>query len=217
MLYLLRVWLPDRPGALGQLASAIGSAGGDITSVDVVERTPATAIDDVLIEVPDELVESVLGSVGALDGVVIETWQPFAEGNQLRAGLEVVDALGLTNARALAAIVRIAPAVLRARWVVIVDAVEGGVAVTQGSVGAPWTRWATLPWFPPPRAIRLDADPSWLPHGWGADPELAAAPIAGSASALVAVRPTGPQFRLTEGDRLSGWAAIAALTATGAP
>jgi hypothetical protein len=216
-LYLLRVWLPDRPGALGQLASAIGAAGGDITSLDVVERTPATAIDDVLIDVPGELAEAVLLSVGGLDGVVVETWQPFTEGNQLHASLEVVDALGLTNSRALAAIVRIAPAVLRARWVVIVDAVEGGIAVTQGSADAPWTRWATLPWFPPQRAVRLDGDPSWLPHGWGAEPELAAAPIAGSCSALVAVRPTGPQFRLSEVDRLSGLAAIAALTATGAP
>jgi hypothetical protein len=35
-LYLLRVAVPDRPGALGALATAIGRAGGDIKAVDVV-------------------------------------------------------------------------------------------------------------------------------------------------------------------------------------
>src|SRR5450432_3723842 len=50
LLYLLRVSVPDRPGALGLLAGAIGSAGGDITAVDVVEREASSAIDDILIE-----------------------------------------------------------------------------------------------------------------------------------------------------------------------
>src|SRR5438874_1656791 len=31
---LVRVWLPDRPGALGQVASRIGSLRGDIVGVD---------------------------------------------------------------------------------------------------------------------------------------------------------------------------------------
>ena len=35
---LVRVWLPDRPGALGLVASRIGSVGADIVGVDVVER-----------------------------------------------------------------------------------------------------------------------------------------------------------------------------------
>ena len=36
--YLLRVVLPDRPGTLGALASALGTEGADILRVDVVER-----------------------------------------------------------------------------------------------------------------------------------------------------------------------------------
>ena len=44
MLYLLRVSVPDRPGALGALASAIGTAGGDITAVDAIRREIAEAI-----------------------------------------------------------------------------------------------------------------------------------------------------------------------------
>src|SRR6059058_2426042 len=52
MAYLLRVVLPDRPGMLGAVATALGEAGADILSLDVVERGPAGAVDDLLVELP---------------------------------------------------------------------------------------------------------------------------------------------------------------------
>jgi hypothetical protein len=214
MLYLLRVSVPDRPGALGALASAIGEAGGDITAVDVVERGPSAAVDDVLVETPDATsADMILAKLNSLPAVAIEAWQPFTEGDQLRDGLDIVDGLGSTASRALAAITRIAPAVLRARWVVIIDQVNSGVAITQASAGAPWVRWSALPWLPLPSAGIVDADPAWLPHDWGAAPQLAAAPIGGSVMALLAVRPNGPRFRSTEIAKLAHLAAIAALAA----
>ena len=49
--FLLRVELPDVPGSLGRLASAIGEAGGDIEAIEIVEkRHDGTAVDDVLLE-----------------------------------------------------------------------------------------------------------------------------------------------------------------------
>ena len=214
MLYLLRVSVPDRPGALGALASAIGEAGGDITAVDVVERGLSVAVDDVLVETPDATsADTILAKVSALPAVEIEAWQPFTEGDQLRDGLDIVDGLGSTASRALAAITRIAPAVLRARWVVIIDQVNSGVAITQASAGAPWVRWSALPWLPLPSAGIVEADPAWLPHDWGGDPHLAAAPVGGSQMALLAVRPTGPRFRPAEIAKLANLAAIAALAA----
>ena len=38
MPYLLRVELPDVPGSLGRVASAIGEAGGDIEAIEIVEH-----------------------------------------------------------------------------------------------------------------------------------------------------------------------------------
>ncbi len=214
MLYLLRVSVPDRPGALGALASAIGEAGGDITAVDVVERGLSAAVDDVLVETPDATsADTILAKLTTLPAVVIEAWQPFTEGDQLRDGLDIVDGLGSTASRALAAITRIAPAVLRARWVVIIDQVNSGVAITQASAGAPWVRWSALPWFPLPTAGVVEADPAWLPHDWGGDPQLAAAPVGDSRMALLAVRPAGPRFRPAEIAKLANLAAIAALAA----
>ena len=50
--FLLRVVLPDKPGNLGAVASALGGAGADILSVDVVERGDGQAVDDIAVELP---------------------------------------------------------------------------------------------------------------------------------------------------------------------
>jgi hypothetical protein len=182
--------------------------------VDVVERGLPAAVDDVLVETPDAAsADTILAKLNTLPAIVIEAWQPFTEGDQLRDGLDIVDGLGSTASRALAAITRIAPAVLRARWVVLIDQVNSGVAITQASAGAPWVRWSALPWFPLPSAGIVEADPGWLPHDWGGDPHLAAAPVGDSQMALLAVRSTGPRFRSAEIAKLANLAAIAALAA----
>ena len=43
--FLLRVVLPDKPGSLGAVATALGNAGADILGVNVVERSPGNAVD----------------------------------------------------------------------------------------------------------------------------------------------------------------------------
>lgn len=48
---LLRCALPDRPGRLAALASAISEAGGDIQAVDVIESADGTALDDLFVRV----------------------------------------------------------------------------------------------------------------------------------------------------------------------
>ena len=61
--YLLRVMLPDRPGALGAVATALGQVGADILSVDVVERAAGRATDDIVIELPtDRLADSLVSA-----------------------------------------------------------------------------------------------------------------------------------------------------------
>ena len=52
MPYLMRVELPDVPGSLGRVATAIGEAGGDIEAIEIVEKRDGFAVDDVLLEIP---------------------------------------------------------------------------------------------------------------------------------------------------------------------
>src|SRR5918995_223890 len=46
--FVIRMWLPDRPGALGQVASRIGAARGDVVGIDILERENGQAVDELL-------------------------------------------------------------------------------------------------------------------------------------------------------------------------
>lgn len=39
--HLIRAWLPDRPGALGAVASRIGAVRGDVIGIDILEAVAA--------------------------------------------------------------------------------------------------------------------------------------------------------------------------------
>jgi len=70
---LVRVWLPDRPGALGQVAARIGAVRGDIMGVDVLERDGGVAIDEFAVELPGpELVNMLVREVEEVDGASVE-------------------------------------------------------------------------------------------------------------------------------------------------
>ena len=78
--YILRVWMPDRPGALGALASRIGAVGGDVTGIDILDRGAGRAIDELVVELPDDaLVELLVTEIHQVDGVDIESIRPAAE------------------------------------------------------------------------------------------------------------------------------------------
>ena len=50
----LRVSLPDRPGALAQVATIVAGHGGNITSVDVQQVDVHSAVDDLVIDFSEE-------------------------------------------------------------------------------------------------------------------------------------------------------------------
>jgi hypothetical protein len=97
--YNLRATLPDRPGALGAVAAALGRTGADIVSVSVVERDRFDAVDDITFELPATvLIDEVYAALHAVSGIWIESLHPE------------VCASGLTRATALLADVASAPA-----------------------------------------------------------------------------------------------------------
>src|SRR5438067_1288411 len=70
---LIRVWLPDRPGALGQVASRIGSVRGDIVGVDVLECDGGVAIDEFAVNLAEpELVPMLVREIEEVDGASVE-------------------------------------------------------------------------------------------------------------------------------------------------
>lgn len=70
---LVRVWLPDRPGALGLVASRIGSVRGDIVGIDVLERGADVAVDEFAVELADdELLPMLVREIEEVDGASVE-------------------------------------------------------------------------------------------------------------------------------------------------
>jgi hypothetical protein len=70
---VVRVWLPDRPGGLGQVASRIGAMRGDIVAVDVLERSGTVAIDEFAVDLPGEdLVPLLVREIEEVDGASVE-------------------------------------------------------------------------------------------------------------------------------------------------
>jgi hypothetical protein len=71
--FLVRVWLPDRPGALGQVASRIGAVRGDVAGIEILERGAGRAIDELVVELPDDgLVDLLIAEISQVDGVDVE-------------------------------------------------------------------------------------------------------------------------------------------------
>lgn len=70
---LVRVWLPDRPGALGLVASRIGAVRGDIIGVDVLERGTDVAVDEFAVDLPGpDLVSTLVREIEEVDGASVE-------------------------------------------------------------------------------------------------------------------------------------------------
>jgi hypothetical protein len=71
--FVVRIWIPDRPGALGAVASRIGSVRGDLIGIDILERGAGMAIDELVVTLPSEdLVPLLVKEIGEVDGVAVE-------------------------------------------------------------------------------------------------------------------------------------------------
>ncbi|MFN8077551.1 MAG: ACT domain-containing protein [Kineosporiaceae bacterium] len=126
MLARLRISVPDRPGMLGRVASAIGQAGGDIVRVAVLDSEGGRATDDVHVEVRDaEHVARVSDALSAVVGLTVTAVQhpvPPASGH---ADLELLAQVLQRPERALITLVDGAPAALAADWAAAVRYVAG--------------------------------------------------------------------------------------------
>ena len=220
MSYLLRLVVPDRPGILGAVATALGDAGIDIVSLDVLERGDGVAVDDVVVELPrDRLPDSLITAAQAVPGVTVESLRPFAGPLDTHRELELLESLARaaegTAAKLLAAEL---PRVFHSGWAVVLGG-DGPAAweVAAASDAAP----ASRAW--PCRGCRcrrprlLPSEDDWLPERWREMAiEMMAAPYGGPGCAVVLGRSGGPAFRRSELLRLAHLTGIATTVAVAA-
>ena len=216
MSYLLRVVLPDRPGMLGALATALGRVGADIRGLDVVERGPDGAVDDLLVSLPPGgLADTLITSAQSVPGVVVESLRPYHGGQDLHRDLELVEQLAADPANALDALVFGLPGVFRASWALLLgpplDATDlrSGSQVLAASPGAPDLDASSLPWLPLATGRHLDVRERWVPAHWHSlGTVLAAAPVGSPDRAVLVGRVGGPPYRASEVLRLTHLAGI---------
>ena len=210
MSYLLRLVLPDRPGALGAVATALGTVGADILSVDVIERNADCAIDDFVVELPpDKLADTLVSAAATVEGVQVESIRPYAGQLDPHRELELLEALARDPAKSLPVLADGVARVFRAGWALVLGAPLGGYGQVLAAGGAaPELDSLPMPWWPPGPTRPLDSEDIWAPADWARlGTELAVTPL-GDAALLVG-RPA-LRWLPSELVRLQHLAAIAA-------
>ena len=197
---LLRVELPNVPGSLGRLASAIGAAGGDIEAIEIVEkRHDGTDVDDVLLDMVDgAMPDSVVSACHAVEGVRVLWISRYLAGGGLFPDLEVVESLTQQPETAVDRLVEVLPVAFRCEWAARVVSTPDGFQIEHASEGAP--------------AV-LDLKP-----GKGLDRQVIGADLvavapAGHRKVVVIGRRGGPEFLDSELARLGHLVGLAASIA----
>jgi hypothetical protein len=149
-LYVLRVWLPDRPGALGSVASRIGAVRGDLVGIDILERGAGRAIDELIIELPEpELVPLLIKEMGQVEGVDVEDIRPIdalvhdPRLDALESAIAIVEARSVRQLEEV--LVKRSAADFEADWTALVDVeslgTPGGVVAAHGPApDGPWLK-----------------------------------------------------------------------------
>lgn len=167
--YLVRVWLPDRPGALAAVAARFGALKGDVQALEIIERRNGLAIDELVVSMPaDVSVDLIVNEVGQVDDVQIEDIRRLGDSiydPQLDAleAASIILGAGRRDELASALCLHVSR-IVRASWACVLE--TGGAVI--GSWGdRPNDRWLDgfVSGSPPcDTPMRMpDLDTVWLP------------------------------------------------------
>lgn len=215
--FLIRVQLPDSPGSLGAVATALGNIGADILSVDVVERGSGIAVDDMVVELPGgSLPDALITAAEGVEGVIVDAVRPYAGVLDTHRELELIEEIAADPRTGLDLLSEGVPRIVRAGWALVVRRAGAEIERLAASSAAPEAPITDLPWLPLERATVLDAEDEWIPPTWRElGTELAATPLGKPDRALLVGRPGGPMFRAAEVARLAHLAGIVAVVLDG--
>lgn len=124
-MFLIRVSLPDRPGALGSVASAMGTAGADIHAVEIVGRQHGRVIDDFMITLPaGAMPDGAVSACTSLDDVQVLWCSRYPGGAGLESDVEVLERMLADPEQAAEILTESAPAVFHCHWAMLIHATE---------------------------------------------------------------------------------------------
>lgn len=141
--YVARIWIDDRPGALGQVAGRIGALHGDVVGIEILERGGGRAVDELVIVLPDPTrLDQLIREINEVDGAAVEEIRPL-EG-PADAGLDALECaarlVGTTNTADLfEEVVAQVQRSVGGGWAAVVDLHDGRVNAWLGPI--PPVRW----------------------------------------------------------------------------
>ncbi len=200
---LLRLSLPDRPGALGAVASRIGAVRGDVISIDIIGRHGGQAIDELVVDIGDERhLSLMLDEIAEVDGVRVDEVQVMAPAALEQRRTPVDAAVDLMAASTPTAVLRVvvdhALPVGDGAWAAVVDLEECQILAATGQPpAAAWLRaYATgARWYETDEQSAPSAAPVAAGDGrspaWAPAPDVACAFLDAWDLVLVAGRPGG--------------------------
>jgi len=213
MAFLLRVELPDVPGSLGALATALGGAGADIEAIEIVERrSDGKVVDDVLLELPPQVMpDALITACHQLEGVTVDWISRYNAGASLSMDLEAVERFTEDPTFALAQLVEVIPETFRTDWAMALDRVDGATHVIAKSSTAPKLVAEADEWLGLRKAKVLREVPEWDSTVLAASP---ARDRKGKGLVVVVGRHGGPEFLNSELARLGHMVSLAASVQT---
>ena len=207
--FIVRMWLPDRPGALGAVASRIGAVRGDVVGIDILERGAGRAIDELVVELPDaNLVSLLLSEVNQVDGVDVEDVRPAVAARR-DARLDALDTAALlveTSDRVglLGRLVACSRKGFEADWAAAIDVESRDLVASEGA--APPPEWLA--------AFVAGCQSSAAAASGDHGPDDAACALLGRTSLAVVLGRQGRPFRARERYQLAALARIAGVRAS---
>jgi hypothetical protein len=213
MSFVLRVVLPDRPGSLGAVATALGRIGADILAMDIVERAIGHAVDDIVVDLPSgRQPDSLITAAEMVPGVRVESVRPDPGVIDSHREWELVEALAQDPEKSLQTLAGRLPKVLRAGWAVVLRVTDDAVELVAGGGGVPQLTGIAPGFAAVDKPAVLDPEAAWIPADWKTlGTELAIAPLGKSDLAVLVGRPGGPAIRDSELARLAHLAGLTAV------
>lgn len=199
--YVIRLRMADRPGALAEAAARIAAVRGDLVGIEILERTNNEVIDELIVQLPDAGLVSVMcselaevdrleiESICELDAAGVDTQLAALDTANVLVGAATVDDL-------LWSLCDHTQRVIRCDWACVLDG-AGTVIASSGS--SPHEGWLVA--FVAGRAGEVE-------NGWPGEAEWMPLPVSCGPLTLVLGRAASP-LRAKERQRAAALARIA--------
>jgi hypothetical protein len=220
VLLRLRIWVADRPGALGQVTRELGACGADIVQVSVLSRERGRALDEITVFLPEEDQRARLErSLRAMGTVTLEGIRPSGEVPGAFPDLDLLGRVATDPRAALNILVDALPRILAADWALAVrpgagppgsgpaDASGGRVPLGAGDAAVLARSWDA------PRDAALPDLPSRAAAVSAGTTRYACAPVGDAGVLMVVCRLGDPAFHRFEVLRLSRLTEVSAAVA----